>query len=50
MDKKTPQKHSNPSNKHKKIDDALAKDLLSPYYDTLSTSTFPSFTPLNKQP
>ena len=48
--KATPQKHFSTSNKKKIIDDALNNDLISPYFDTLSTSLFSILTPLKKQP
>ena len=46
----TPQKHFSNHTKKQIIDDALSNDLLSPYYDTLSTSLFSILTALKKQP
>lgn len=48
--KATPQKHATSAHKKKLFEDALVKDLVSPFHDTLLTSSLPSFTPARKQP
>lgn len=46
----TPQKNTSRSHKKKLMEEALAKDLFSPFRDSLSLALLPAFTPLRKQP
>ena len=48
--KQTPQKRTSNSSKKKMLDEALAKDLLSPFKETLSTNLLGGFTPMIRQP
>ena len=46
----TPQKETSRSHKKKLIEDALAKDLFSPFRESLSINLLTAFTPMRKQP
>ena len=48
--KLTPQKGTSRSHKKKLIEDALVKDLFSPFRESLSINLLPAFTPMRKQP